>query len=187
VRRALSLLLVAALAPLPAVASAAPGKRCKRKAAAHKRHVRCSRASRSRRKAIVWGAPRVIDLAAPAAAPPIVGTPPGTGTPTPNPTPITQPPAASRLSVRAAEFSLTLSSNPIAAGPAIVELANAGEDAHNLQIVPTGGGPPKAVFPVTEPGERNKLRVTLAPGSYTLLCTLLDHYERGMHAELVVR
>ena len=176
-RRVLASLVAAAAVALPlapAVASRHHGVRASKKAAS-----------------LRFGKPRVKDLAAHPRVAPVVKPPPtspsgsgsgGGGSATPAPTY-----ATTRLSVRSAEYSLTLSSNPVAAGDALVELANVGEDAHNLVVVRTGGTTPLATFPPTPAGERSKERFKLAPGSYELYCTLLDHRDRGMDALLTVR
>jgi hypothetical protein len=135
-----------------------------------------------------WRAPVVTDIAARSRTAPAAPVAPPTGdTPAPTTPGPTTPPPLARLGVTATEFALTLSRTELAAGEALIELANFGEDPHNMWIVPLGGGTPKAAFPLTDPGARSRERVTLAPGSYRLYCTLLDHEALGMSAVLVVR
>ena len=96
----------------------------------------------------------------------------------------TRPPA--RLQVVADEFNLRLSRLSIAAGPAIVQLANFGEDAHDLRFRRRGGTRTYAI-PAIEPGETRDLSTRLRAGRFTLWCSLGDHRERGMVATLTVR
>ena len=107
---------------------------------------------------------------------PVVVTPPG-GSST--------PPA--RLGVTAREWSLVLSRQTIAAGPAIVQLQNFGEDAHNLRVERVDGtGTPLSV-PLAEAGEQQSAPGTLTPGTYKVYCALPGHDAMGMHATLEVR
>lgn len=72
------------------------------------------------------------------------------------------------------------------AGPAILELANFGEDPHDLRLQRVGG---RHIWgtPVAQPGEQHDLVATLPPGRYVLWCSVADHRARGMRATLVVR
>ncbi len=94
------------------------------------------------------------------------------------------PPA--RVQVAAQEFSFALSRPSIKAGRAIVELANFGEDPHDLRMERIGG---TRVYrtPLVQPGDQYDLVVTLLPGRYRLWCSVADHRARGMIAVLVVR
>jgi len=96
----------------------------------------------------------------------------------------TRPPA--RVQVSAQEFSFTLSRASIKAGPAIVELANFGEDPHDLRMRRVGG---KRIYatPVVQPGAQYDLVAKLLPGKYRLWCSIADHRARGMQAVLIVR
>ncbi|MFN2469088.1 MAG: hypothetical protein ABR521_13280 [Gaiellaceae bacterium] len=95
-----------------------------------------------------------------------------------------RPPA--RLQVVADEFNLRLSRLSIVAGPAIVQLANFGEDAHDLRFRRRGGTRTYAIAAI-EPGETRDLSARLRAGRFTLWCSLGDHRERGMLASLVVK
>ena len=96
------------------------------------------------------------------------------------------PPPPARVQVVAHEFSFALSRQTIKAGWAIVELRNAGEDAHNLRMRRVGG---KRVYawPVTGAGGVVDETFKLLPGRYVLYCGVADHRARGMSAVLVVR
>ena len=95
----------------------------------------------------------------------------------------TPPPA--RVQVVAREFSLALSRPRIASGKAVIELANFGEDAHDLRLERVGG---KVVYmwPVAQSGEVEDKTLTLAPGTYRLWCSLANHRALGMVTTLVV-
>jgi plastocyanin len=95
-------------------------------------------------------------------------------------------PAPARVQVAAKEFFFALSRRSIKAGPAIVELANFGEDAHDLRMQRIGG---TRVYrtPIVQSGAYYDLEVTLAPGRYRLWCGIANHRQLGMAAVLVVR
>jgi plastocyanin len=90
------------------------------------------------------------------------------------------------VQVVAHEFSFALSRRTIKAGPAIVELANEGQDAHDLRMQRVGGTR-IYVWPTVLPGRYADRSYRLAPGTYTLWCSIADHRELGMMATLVVR
>ena len=94
-------------------------------------------------------------------------------------------PAPARVQVTAKEFFLALSRRSIVAGPAIVELVNFGEDAHDVRLRRDGG---TRVYrtPAVEPGAYFDLEVTLAPGRYRLWCGIANHRALGMSAALTV-
>ncbi|MEP6909546.1 MAG: hypothetical protein ABI896_03835 [Actinomycetota bacterium] len=92
----------------------------------------------------------------------------------------------SRVQVVAVEFHYRLSRVRVPAGPVRIELANFGQDEHNLRLQRVGSSTvyqlPKAL-----PGERRILNLRLKPGVYRLSCSLADHATLGMHATLRVR
>ncbi len=94
-------------------------------------------------------------------------------------------PPPARLQVAAKEFSLTLSRAKLKSGWAIVELANYGEDPHDLRLRRIGGTVTRSIS-VVESGDQRSLRAKLLPGRYKLWCSLADHAARGMHATLIV-
>ena len=99
---------------------------------------------------------------------------------------VAPPPPPARVQVVAQEFRYSLSRSTIKAGRAIIELRNAGEDAHDLVLRRTGGRR-VYVWPVTQAGAVSDKEVTLAPGTYRLWCGVADHRARGMRATLVVK
>jgi hypothetical protein len=96
------------------------------------------------------------------------------------------PKKPARLQVVADEFTLTLSRPTIRRGDAIVELANFGEDDHDLALRRVGGTRTLRVG-LVHPGAVGELDRNLRPGRYLLWCTLGDHRGRGMRASLIVR
>jgi hypothetical protein len=94
--------------------------------------------------------------------------------------------APARVQVGADEFGYTLSRPSIPAGPAIVQLANFGEDEHDLRLRRAGGTRTYVVGKV-RPGKVTELEARFLPGRFTLWCSLADHRARGMSATLVVR
>ncbi len=95
-------------------------------------------------------------------------------------------PAPARVQVVADEFSYALSRQTVKAGPALIELANFGEDEHDLRLRRVGGTRTYRIGKVL-PGERATLEAKLAPGTFRLWCSLGDHRARGMSATLRVK
>jgi uncharacterized cupredoxin-like copper-binding protein len=95
-------------------------------------------------------------------------------------------PAPARLLVEAREFNLTLSRGKIKPGLAIVQLANQGEDPHDLAIKRIGGKR-RGTVAETRPGELGEWEGRLRRGRYRLYCTLEGHRALGMRAVLRVR
>jgi hypothetical protein len=94
--------------------------------------------------------------------------------------------APSRLLVESREFNLVLSRSSVKPGTAIVQLANRGEDPHDLRwrrIRGRGSGK----IAETLPGEVGEWEGRLRRGRYRLWCTLDGHRELGMRAVLRVR
>ena len=95
------------------------------------------------------------------------------------------PPPPARVQIVAREFSLAPSRRTLKAGTAIVELANFGEDPHDLRLQRIGGTKVYGL-PVEQSGEVADLTVRLLPGAYRLWCSLADHRACGMRTTLVV-
>ncbi|MEA2479734.1 MAG: hypothetical protein QOJ07_1656 [Thermoleophilaceae bacterium] len=119
------------------------------------------------------------DPAAPASGPALPGT---IAPPT-----VTVPPALSRLQVTAREFSLTPSRTILTAGVTRVELANFGEDPHDLHARPAAGGADAFAFPSVGAGEHHTEDVSLSAGTWTFDCALPEHELLGMQATITVR
>ena len=92
-----------------------------------------------------------------------------------------------RMLVRADEYRLTLSRAEIGPGPALIQLQNDGEDAHDLQIRQQKGGVTHQVGEVG-PGETGEVALRLKKGvRYELWCSLTNHRVLGMEAKLKVK
>jgi plastocyanin len=91
---------------------------------------------------------------------------------------------ATERELSATQLQLQLSRATVPAGTAIVEQYNAGEDPHNLILEHQGAV--AFSFPTLDPGLNQRQTVTLARGTWTLYCSLLDHQSLGMQATLTV-
>jgi plastocyanin len=141
-----------------------------------KRHGKVRRVARVKR----WWTCEPVPQADPILAPSPVPAP---EPPSPEPEPEPGPP---RLSVKALEFSFTLSRPSLPAGEAIVELNNQGEDPHNLKLQREGDEDPPLEVPEAGPLEHRTAKFELAAGTYRLWCDLPQHDEWGMNATLAV-
>lgn len=92
----------------------------------------------------------------------------------------------SRLQVVALEFHYRLSRVRVPAGPVRIELANFGQDEHDLTLQRVGS---PTVYHLSSalPGQRQTITLNLKPGLYDLTCSMADHALLGMHAQLRVR
>jgi hypothetical protein len=97
----------------------------------------------------------------------------------------------SRLLVTATEFRFALSRTTLPPGAAHLQLANRGEDAHDLvvrRLDSTGHATGRASRAAgTSPDGTSDLIVTLQPGRYVLWCSVPGHRKLGMQARLSVR
>ena len=94
--------------------------------------------------------------------------------------------APTRLQVVAKEFSFGLSRANVKAGPAVIELANFGQDPHDLRLQRVGSRHIAGIG-VVAPGKRAELSLKLARGRYSFWCSDANHRKLGMRATLVVR
>jgi plastocyanin len=94
--------------------------------------------------------------------------------------------APARVQVSATEFNFGLSRHSIKAGRALIELANYGEDPHNLRLRRVGG---KKIWGtrVVEPEGTATLSAKLPAGRYKLWCSIANHRALGMDATLTVK
>src|SRR5205814_7083103 len=74
-------------------------------------------------------------------------------------------PPPARVQVVAQEFRYSLSRRTIRAGWAVIELRNAGEDAHDL-VLQRLGSPRVVRWPLVQPGGVADRELTLRPGTY---------------------
>jgi plastocyanin len=95
-------------------------------------------------------------------------------------------PPPARVQVVAREFSFALSRLSVKAGPAIIELVNQGQDAHDLRMQRVGGAHVYG-WPVVQPGAYADREYKLLPGTYVMWCSIANHRALGMTAKLIVR
>lgn len=171
--RSLSVLLAVLCGMLPgaSLAGAAARHHHRTHAPRHRHH----RAHRSRPAHVTPPPVLVAPLA------PLVPSAPA---PAPAPAPV---PVLGHLQVPAREFSLSLSRPVVDAGPIAIQLANFGEDAHDLSVQRTDGSGGAVAFPAVGAGGVASQTLTLSAGTYRLWCTLPGHDALGMHATLTVR
>ena len=93
--------------------------------------------------------------------------------------------APSRVQVVAREFSFSLSRVRVHSGTAVIELANFGQDLHDLRVQRVGARH-IAGLGVIPAGGRADLTVKLAPGRYSFWCSIANHRQLGMRAQLIV-
>jgi plastocyanin len=91
------------------------------------------------------------------------------------------------LQVVEKEYTLQLSRLRVPAGPTIVQAVNFGMDNHDLVMLRNKKGSKPIVFKKIGPNSRVTKMLKLAPGRYTLWCSVPGHRERGMVASLRVR
>jgi plastocyanin len=97
----------------------------------------------------------------------------------------TATPPPTQMQVVAREYSFTLSRLHVKSGPAVIELANFGQDPHDLRLQRRGARHIAGLGTVA-PGQRAELSLRLRPGRYSLWCSVANHRQLGMRATLVV-
>lgn len=106
-----------------------------------------------------------------------------------------QGPTGSSADVEVNEFYIEPSITNFNAGTVTLNVENEGEYGHTLVITDDGGHVLHAGG-VIPPGETAQVSIHLAPGKYSFTCRIvaqddqgnvIDHYEQGMSAEVVVR
>lgn len=91
-----------------------------------------------------------------------------------------------RVQVTADEYRLTLSRLRVKSGPAIVQLVNFGEDAHDLLLRRKVKGSRTHRIAKIRPGRVAELELRLFPGRYAVWCSVGKHASHGMRATLTV-
>jgi plastocyanin len=89
--------------------------------------------------------------------------------------------APTSVGVSAREFRFAAYRTTAPHGVVRFNLANYGEDGHDL-VVQTRGGRDLGRTGEVKSGKRTTLQLRLAPGTYRLICDLADHEARGMRA-----
>jgi plastocyanin len=93
--------------------------------------------------------------------------------------------APARLQVVSKEYSFALSRTQLKPGRAVIELANFGQDPHDLRLQ-RAGARHIAGLGIVAPGARADLSLKLVPGRYLIWCSIANHRALGMRATLVV-
>ena len=100
--------------------------------------------------------------------------------------PASASPAPSYVQITEKEFTITLSRLRLHEGSAIVGVLNAGMDNHDLVIQSNANGSKPIRFSQLSPGSHTSRTIKLAPGHYTLWCSIANHRQLGMVAPLTV-
>jgi plastocyanin len=93
--------------------------------------------------------------------------------------------SATSVGVSAREYRFAAYRTSVPRGVVRFNLANYGEDGHDL-VVETRDGRDVGRTGEVRSGKRATLQLRLAPGTYRLICDLADHEARGMVAMLRV-
>jgi Copper binding proteins, plastocyanin/azurin family len=117
-----------------------------------------------------------------------LGSPPPTpGGPEPGPTPAPTPAPPrypTRTSVDLTEWRVTPAYRVLGAGTVEFNAENLGEDDHDFSV--RLDDTVLASVPL-KTGESDTVRIVMAPGVYRLYCSLPDHEQLGMKADVTVR
>ncbi len=101
----------------------------------------------------------------------------------------------SSADVELSEFKIEPSITTFDAGTVTLNVKNQGEYGHTL-VITDGGGHVLSAGGVIPPSETSQVSIDLAPGQYSFTCRIvaqddqgnvIDHYEQGMSAEVVVK
>jgi plastocyanin len=92
----------------------------------------------------------------------------------------------SQVQVVEKEYSLTLSRLRVSSGKVVVQLVNFGMDDHDLVVQGNAKGSKPYTFAILAPGKLETKTLPLAPGRYTLYCSIPGHRALGMVASLTV-
>lgn len=94
-------------------------------------------------------------------------------------------PEADVLAVSVADFMIEPSELEVAGGSVTVEVTNDGPTPHNLSVRDDGGEVVLATADLSA-GESETISGKLAPGDYTIFCSLAGHESLGMTGTLTV-
>lgn len=93
--------------------------------------------------------------------------------------------AQATVELRAREFLYEPKEVTTPPGAVVFVVRNEGAIEHNF-VLDDAIGKKVAEIPVIEPGATAEVTATLAPGAYTIVCTLPGHRQAGMVATLKV-
>lgn len=101
--------------------------------------------------------------------------------------PIPQPTGENEVGARIREYTIDLTTDTVAAGRIVFHVLNSGRTTHHLMVRNEENS---SATQHILPGDSATLEVTLAPGTYTVLCTVrdeFDHISEGERRPFVVR
>jgi uncharacterized cupredoxin-like copper-binding protein len=98
----------------------------------------------------------------------------------------TQASASTTVQATLREWAIDLSVQEVSAGKITFEVTNQGQMAHNLTILSESATVGKTSNFRAADGVQT-LEVELQPGTYTIICDLPGHAQRGQRTELVVK
>jgi uncharacterized cupredoxin-like copper-binding protein len=90
-----------------------------------------------------------------------------------------------RFDVVALEYSFDPATIPTNAHTVEFALRNQGQVEHDFELIGPSGV--EAHIDVVPPGITRATAVDLKPGTYSFICTIADHAQRGMRGTLTVR
>jgi hypothetical protein len=90
------------------------------------------------------------------------------------------------LGAHESEYHIRLTRQSVPAGRVVLEMANLGQDPHDLNLVHVGGSGLGYAFGQIGPGTHRTRTVALSAGTWRLWCSLPGHEAKGMHATLRV-
>ncbi|MEA2387531.1 MAG: hypothetical protein QOG41_304 [Thermoleophilaceae bacterium] len=102
------------------------------------------------------------------------------------PPPTTKPRPLARVQAVTREFSITLSRRTLPAGQVSIELANMGQDPHDLRVERADSPSTGFSFTLAKPRTVSSRKLVLAPGEWKLYCTLDGHAAAGMSTTVTV-
>ena len=88
------------------------------------------------------------------------------------------------MTVTESEFTITLPSKSLSAGPYTFKVSNKGKFAHDLVV--DGPGVQDKTSAIVAPGSTGDLTVTLQKGSYEFYCSVDGHKDMGMDVTVQV-
>lgn len=106
--------------------------------------------------------------------------------PWPAPAPLTAAAPGTTVAVTTREFAFEPAVLTVPAGAITFEVRNEGVIEHNF-VVEDAQRTALASIAVIAPGATESVTATLAPGTYTVVCTLPGHREAGMVGTLTVK
>lgn len=95
--------------------------------------------------------------------------------------------ASTAVSATLREWAIDLSRSEVSAGKITFTVTNQGMMQHNLTVMDASGNRIGATPDFGSSAGPQTLEVDLQPGTYTLICSLPGHAQRGQQAQLIVK